>query len=145
MRCWLRTCWYRDIQQNQMFSSSQNFRFAFILVFFRLYTTRHDHSDNRDDFLSKLIFLIINIVREKSECGWHNELTYLNHDFAFIDSHAFFALRGLRHAIRSITHEAHETAERCKRWKKLEIFYICFTRAGTRRWFYTWCFTEIET
>ena len=87
-------------ESNVLITSSQSFRFAFIFVFFRLYTTRHDHNDNRDDFPLKLIFLIINIVREKDECGRHNKLTYLNHDFAFIDSHVFFALRGLRHATR---------------------------------------------
>ena len=42
-------------------------------------------------------------------------------------------------------HEAHETAERCRRWRGLEIFYICSTRAGTRRWLYTRCSTEAGT
>ena len=88
-------------ESNVFITSSQNFRFTFVLVFFRLFTTRHDHSDNRDDFSPKLIFLIINIVRGRDECGRHNELTYLNHNFAFIDSHAFFVLRDLRHATRS--------------------------------------------
>ena len=83
---------------NVLITSSQSLRFVFVLVFSRLYTTQYDHSGNRDDFSLKLKFLIINIVREKDECGRHNELVYLNHDFAFIDSHAFFALRGLKHA-----------------------------------------------
>ena len=71
-------------KSNVLITSSQNFRFAFVLVFFRLYTTRHDHNDNRDDFSLKLIFLIINIIREKDECDRHNELTYLNHDFGLL-------------------------------------------------------------
>ena len=90
-------------ESNVLITSSQSFRFAFVLVFSRLFTTRHDHSGNRDDFSLKFIFLIINIVRGRDECGRHNELTYSNHDFAFIDLHAFFALRGLKHATRSNT------------------------------------------
>ena len=85
-----------------MFSSSQNLRFAFVFVFFRLYTTRHDYNDNRDNISFKFIFLIINIVREKDECDRHNEMTYLNHDFAFINSHVFFALHDLKHAFQLI-------------------------------------------
>ena len=83
---------------NVFITSSQNFRFVFVFVFFYLYMTRHDYNDNRDDFSLKLIFLIINIIRKRDECDRHNKLTYLNHDFAFIDLHVFFVLRDLRHA-----------------------------------------------
>ena len=85
-----------------MFSSLQNLRFIFVFVFFHLYTTRHNYNNNYDDFSLKLIFLIINIIREKDECDQHNKLTYSNHDFAFIDSHAFFALHDLKYATRLI-------------------------------------------